>query len=328
MKITVNSSVVKNFIKVSRAKKISMITNNNNLVLTSREKNTGIIYINDDVDIKESGNICIKKEIFDYIDNNILLNIEDTNITYDSNKIKYMYTEMEQDFTSILNSFKSVTTIPKKLFDDMTGVGYATSKNETRPILQCLYFKGDEVAASDGYRMAIRKFDIDMPEFLIPNALIKFYKKISLNTKNIEIVENSFEIGIKINNYIIFVKKIEGNYIKYKSLITDTYKTMVELDTEKILPLLKKAKKNDYVKLDIKDNNIKFIINNDKFTVENNFECIKEGDDLEIYFNPNYLLEALNNYNKPTLKFNVIPKPVTITEGNKTEIVSPMRVNE
>lgn len=180
--------------------------------------------------------------------------------------------------------------------------------------------------------MAIRKnevkFESDNNSFLIPDTIIKLMKKIKPNN-TIEIYKNKHLTTMKIDNISLTATVEEGNYINYKSLLPQEYKIETEINSKEILEILKGYDKDSKVfKMDISKEKMILKISNEKFTIEDEIK-VNSNDEILLAMNPNYLRDALNNYDdKVSIRFNSNVQPFYIEKNGCYDLLLPVRINK
>ena len=119
--------------------------------------------------------------------------------------------------------------VDKKEFKEVMEVLKATAKDDVRPILQGVNFNNNEVAALDGYRLMLRKIDLQLKgNYTIHrNDLKQVLKAVKRDTEHIEITFNPDVVIFKIDDKEKFVFNVlQGSYINYKSLIPSEFNMM------------------------------------------------------------------------------------------------------
>lgn len=332
MKIRINTSDIQQVLKVSSAEKISIVANYNTVYIIADIKEVKNDISEDKVIcranspwIEKEGEISINRDVLMALSENHEVLIDENSLECGNRKISFIPSNAIAN--NIIN-LSEVSTISKLKFDKLIEVEYAACKTDERPILMGIYFYQNEAAALDGFRVAIRTEDVDIPGILIPVKLIKLYKKIKSKVSDITILETVNEVGVRIDNLIIITKKIPGDYIKYKDLIPKEFDRSVELDNKKFLSLLKSYKKVDYVKLNFSKDRLTITASNETLAIEDKLECNFTGEEIEIAFNIKYLIETLKHYDNPIIRFNSNVQPLLITEKGKKDLLMPVRLNK
>ena len=231
----------------------------------------------------------------------------------------------------------------KKEFKEVMEVLPKVAKDETRPILQGVYFGAKEVVAIDGYRLSKRLLNSELSgEYVILGKDLK--EVVKACKRDIEQVEIIFEDNVMINLYDAEKKilnsfecrLLDGRFIAYRSLLPNEFSGAIEIDAKKILDIIKPFKKNSHIALEFIDEEIKvYQIGHegdkyDRKTVLNEVGRIdlkkKVNKELLIAVNVTYLIEALKGYKE--VKINYIDKisPVVIDNGKKYDMLLPIRL--
>ena len=130
---------------------------------------------------------------------------------------------------------------------------------------------------------------------------------------------------------------LEGDYINYKQIIPANYETFVIINKEQFeqalerATLLTRTSTNNFVKFDIKENNICITTRSELGNVKENIPVNVSGKDIVISFNPRYFLESLRvNINEfVKVCFNRPSSPCVIVPTEEDEflyLILPVRV--
>ncbi len=225
---------------------------------------------------------------------------------------------------------------------------FATSQDESRPILTgCLIEieNGDmTMVAIDGYRLALRTAKVNPSttgKAVIPSKTLSEVSKIISNMgdeDNIRLAFTDKHILFEVGAVRIVSRLLEGEFIKYAQIIPKENKSRVVVDTAHILDsierasLLARESKNSSIKLSIK-NGVMWISSNVEVGSANEEVDIElTGPELEIGFNPKYLVDALKVMDSDTLHMEFstsvspcIMKPVD--HDTFTYLVLPVRMS-
>lgn len=223
---------------------------------------------------------------------------------------------------------------------------FAVAQNEgTRPVLTGIKVTIEngnlQFVAIDGFRLAIRneKLNIDKNiQFIVSGRSInEVVKLINDETDDIEIFINGNLICFKTNGYSFISRLLEGNFVEYSKLISETYKQRIFVKTndlintiDRISPIINDAFSTP-VRCIVGEENIIFSCSSSVGRATENFPISLEGEEFEIGLNSRYLLEALKAAESDNVKieFNgetsgVLIKP---TDGNDfLYLIMPMRL--
>ncbi len=222
---------------------------------------------------------------------------------------------------------------------------FSVAVDDSRPILKGVLFDIDNkelnAVALDGYRLARVKKPIvsDFKKSIVVPAR-------SLNEISKLIDESDEIINIYIDEYIIMIdlgdtkitsRLLEGDYMNYKQIIPVNYETFVIVNRDQMVEALERAtillrsnQNSNYVKFDIKENNICITSNSELGNVKENVPVSVAGKDLLISFNPRYFLECLRVNSNEFVKvcFNEASNPCVIVPTEDQEflyLILPVR---
>ena len=275
-----------------------------------------------DGDIDSKGSVSISKEVLKNITNGEII-ITDSEIYCGTRKINFKNEEPILSVEATENSVILSNYDAKKLLE----IQFATAQDETRPILQGICIDENNLIALDGYRLAIRKHDeLKINELIVHNSLITYYKKLK-GTSNLKILDDDLYTTFEFDNFKITHSKIQGKFINYKSLLPKEYKTLIRFDSKKLLSLLKSYKDIKIIKILIKKEKLIIQSSNSYMKIEDTLNCKTQGQELEIGFNPKYLIDSLKNFDgEIIMKFNNKVSPAIIEKDYKYDLILPIRI--
>lgn len=135
--------------------------------------------------------------------------------------------------------FYSTTTAATSapgLLDAASRVWFAASDEAARPALQCLYFDGAYVAATDGFRVAVLSVPVPNVKGLIPEKVLRLAKK--LLDGDTAVMVGSGNDGSKFvvsDGYTtITTNAVSGSFPDYKAIVPKTFKFFVEFDVNEL----------------------------------------------------------------------------------------------
>lgn len=222
---------------------------------------------------------------------------------------------------------------------------FSVAIDDTRPILKGVLFdiRNNElnVVALDGYRLARVKKNITSniaKSIVIPaRSLSEISKLIDDNDDIINIYLDTNTILVDLGDTKITSRLLEGDYINYKQIIPVNFETFVIVNKEQFeealerATLLSRASNNNFVKFDIKENNLCITSNSELGNIKENIPVNVSGKDLVISFNPRYFLESLRVNTNEFVKmcFNKASTPCVIVPTEEDEflyLILPVRV--
>ncbi len=258
-------------------------------------------------------------------------------------------TLLSEDFPKISNKeeesdIEAEFSLPKK--DFQTGLEtteYSVSSLNTKPELASVCFKADKeniyFVATDGYRLAektIPNKNLVKDEFkaLLPNNTVSVFLKVVNLTEddvlNLTIHKN--QIKIQTDEFTVYSRLTEGDYIEYSKLIpedTNTSVIVLKQDFQDAIKLIN-IFANDFNQIKIKVQNKKFTIDTKNNAGQNQLliDTKTVGEDIELSFNYKYIQDVLPSIFTDSFEMIFNPaKPVLIKPiGDKTfkYIVMPL----
>ncbi len=200
--------------------------------------------------------------------------------------------------------------IDGKLLRSMIGQTiYAISDKDIKPAHKGSLFeienKTIKIISVDGYRLAVRKENIDIDcekKFIVPGkSLAEVQKLISDNTENVVITAGSRHIIFRIDEYSIITRLIEDEFMNYKAAIPTQHSTEMRVNTRKFIDtidrmsLMLNERMKSPIRCRVDNGTIKTSCNTPLGQAYDEFEADIEGEDLEIGFDNKYMLDALKN---------------------------------
>ncbi len=193
----------------------------------------------------------------------------------------------------------------------LSQVVFAASMDDTRPEISGVLFnfQGSKLvlAATDSYRLAEKKLDLERPgpdkKVIIPQFTLTEVLRIlsSSSEESVEMCLTENQVLFIVGDVELVSRVIEGNYPDYEQIIPKENKTSVMVSKDelgqavKAVSLFSKAGIND-VNFKINQNEIELSAVNAQLG-ENVSNVMAEvaGETNDIVFNYNYLLDGLNN---------------------------------
>ena len=241
---------------------------------------------------------------------------------------------------------------------------FSVSTDENRPVYNGALVKVEDrvltIVTIDGFRLSLRKHlsDKDINDFkaIIPGRVLSELLKILSDTEgeSVRIGVNRNQALFEIGNSIIISRLIEGEFLNYKSIIPEHSETKVRVKTKKLLDSFERvalfAKENKEkdkkspvkMKLSLDGITLSCVSENgdakEDITSENgdakeDITALVEGKELEIGFNPRYVIDALKviEDTEICIEFttNISPvlfKPVVSNEF--TYVVLPIKIKQ
>ncbi len=308
---------------------ILLETQEDNLKITSTNLEIGIeFYIRCKVDIP--GKVVVPAQLFNnYISTlplkNINLNLEDNKLNISCDKFNTKINTLSaEDFPIIpeINKKNKYILSVNNLKNILSRIIGSISNNNSRPEINGVLFNFENnkltLVGTDGYRLSEGKIDIQNEnntneQIILPLFTAQEINKIlQIEENNIEIYTSDTQILFNFENIKLISRVISGNYPDYKQIIPEKFKSSFNVIKSDFLSIVK----NIGLFSDKNINDIKINIINKKIIIEskNNeigeniveLETENEGEDNNIIFNYQYLLDGINNISSKNIKINIL----------------------
>lgn len=241
---------------------------------------------------------------------------------------------------------KDSITVGQKMLKEMINLtDFAISKDDTRYVLNGTHMevKGDDLVlvATDGRRLAaigkkLEKKTLVDRAVIIPTKTIQEVKRMLIDEGELHIKFSDNQILFSFPDCFVISRLIEGEYPNYKKVIPERTSNGVVVDRNELLDATRRAG----IFTDQESMATRFSIKKKKMTISKNTPYLGEAKeeidvdysgptDLDIGFNPRYLIDVLKNLDeeKITLEVNDANKPGVIRKGEEyTYVVLPMQL--
>jgi DNA polymerase-3 subunit beta len=203
---------------------------------------------------------------------------------------------------------------------------------ESKPILtgELMQINGGSLnlVAVDGFRIAFRKIEDEhldpdaQFEVVVPAASLSELMKL-LPADGNDVLKFHFtekHILFELPTYTLTSRLLEGEFLKYSQIFNDDFSTYVRLSRQELLDslelafLLGKEDKQLPVRLEVQSDKVLVTSNGERGASYNEVMGEIDGNELEIAFNPKYLIDALRvvTDKEITLTFTGSLSPLTI----------------
>ncbi|MDP4147059.1 MAG: DNA polymerase III subunit beta [Bacillota bacterium] len=266
-------------------------------------------------EVSETGSIVVDSRLFGDIvrklpNSYIELNSVDSNsIELICEKSKFNLVHMNaEDFPSLPSVDEdTLLSLNQKLLKSMIkGTMFAIAQDETRPILTGVLFEiknnNLNLVALDGYRLALKRETINYEgdvSAVIPGKTLSEVVKILDEEHEVNITFTSNHTLFNLGKTKIISRLLEGEFIKYNSIIPEEYNLKVTTRRDELLNCIERASlvakegNTNLIKLDIEDEYMVITSNSQLGNVREELNIILQGQPLEIAFNSKYLIDVL-----------------------------------
>lgn len=369
MKLTINREsllpIIERTNSVVEAKSTTPVLSNillsvseQGLRITGTDLDTEISGTIDNTGIEENGTTTVSaKKMLDIckalpVDSIIQMQLEGGILTLTSSRSSFKLATLPADDFSILDSLEfdtSLTLIESEFLNLLNQTSYSMAQHDVRYYLNgmLLTTTPDKITtvATDGHRLACcslalqnsdRNNDISI---IIPRkGISELSRLLQIDSKTpITLQLSQNHIRLQKDNIRFTSKLIDGKYPDYQATIPQSTLYEIEMDRQQIKDCLVRVAilSNDKfrgVSLKLTSGLLTIRSDNpDRETAQESIDINYTGEDLEVGFNVNYLLDAINNIQGDTISFalNTVESSTLIhsTENpNCMCVVMPVRL--
>lgn len=284
----------------------------------------------------------INLEVVD--DAKVLIYTDDERIKYDLNVIN----KNDYPNVNLEKSEKFIILDTASLLDIVRETAFATSNDESRPVLTGISFKinGDllECIATDSYRLARKNIRLSKPvdenyNIIIPGKnIIEFSRILDTSSKEIKIHIFNNKILFENDDLLFQSRLISGNYPPTAKSIPEEFNLVIKANLQELYNVIEQAsilttdKEKNIVSLSTKDNLLTVkSVSNEKGKAEMKMNISKNNDEeITIAFSAKYMMEALNALNTEEIEMSFVGevKPIVIKntkDDGLLQLVVPIR---
>jgi DNA polymerase-3 subunit beta len=225
---------------------------------------------------------------------------------------------------------KSFTLEQAELTSMLKSVAYAQSTDETRYILNGVYFNFRDgklsLVATDGRRLALVSKELEVPAtsagaIILPAKTVNELARMLDKGEKLKISFNDRRAAFQINtdkdasgltdSIYLYSKVVEGNYPNYQQVIPKETHQRIKLERELFLQCIHRAalvcsEKSNSVKLKLTSNLLEITAQSPDFGEAHESMAIGySGPDLQVAFNPSFMMDPLKALNKDEVFFEL-----------------------
>ena len=264
--------------ELEEATQLLVIANDDNTKFIKSNSETTIVYKTNNY-IMENGQVVLPLETAELIKKlkEDSLTISDKKINTDKKEISF--SELDNITINTYDNIEQIFSVSQKELLRMLDGTYCMAKDDTRPILRGMNFNKNEICSLDGYRLCLRvskeynndkTFTVNGDSILILKSILKDND----NIVNVFYDSESNVVKFEINDITVIAKCLEGDFIKYSSIIPDEYRTKAIVNPKELLEELQfisEADQRSYTKFEfgedkitLKGSQCKKVLNDDK----------------------------------------------------------------
>lgn len=300
-------------------------TVNGKLKLTATDTEISIeTYV--DAIIYEEGEIVVNSKIFGDIirklpNSNIMIEISGSNINIKCEQSEFNINgQNTNEYPSLPEvSKKNILSINADIFKNAIRLtSFAVSLDDTRMaltgVLMDIKENSTSFVALDGYRMALKKIDMDngfsFPAIIPGRSCSELTKIMEEDIDNIEIIISDNYISLDLGDTKFYTKLLSGDFFQYEGLIREEHLSVVKVnknsmqDSLERASLLAKEEKANLVKLNINQDSVEITSNSEIGNVSEVVYSKLEGDSLKIAFNSKYLIDGIKIIESEEISMN------------------------
>lgn len=225
---------------------------------------------------------------------------------------------------------KSFTLEQAELTSMLKSVSYAQSTDETRYILNGVYFNFKDgklsLVATDGRRLALISKDMEVPaesggSIILPAKTVNEVLRMLDKGEKLKISFNDRRASFQINtdkdssglmdSIYLYSKVVEGNYPNYNQVIPKETHQRIKLERELFLQCVHRAalvcsEKSNSVKVKLSSNLLEITAQSPDFGEAHESMAIAySGPELQVAFNPQFIMDPLRALAKDEVFFEL-----------------------
>lgn len=241
---------------------------------------------------------------------------------------------------------REAVKIPQIVLEDMLSkTAYAVSRDESRYVLNGLYLsmKSNKatIVATDGRRLAFIEKTIDLPkgmetEVIIPSKTVSELLKLLEEEGEVGVVLAKNQILFRLANCKLVSRLIEGHFPNYKQVIPKGLEQKINLNREELLAAIRRSNliisdRSNSIRLNFSAKSLLITANApDVGESRERLDVAYKGKEIEIAFNPSYVLDVLKNLDDQEILLEVTDgaNPGIIRSGPEfLYVLMPMRLS-
>lgn len=324
----------------------------NQIKFTTNDMELGIETIIEG-EIVDKGSIALDAKIFSEIirklpESDIVIETDNLNTTITCEKSKFNISgKSSEDFSYLpyvqKNDFISLSQFTLKEMIRQTIFSIAANENNKMMTGELFEIKDNmlRVVSLDGHRISIRKMALkenyQNRKIVVPGKTLMEISKIL--SGEVEDIVNIFftpnHIVFEFDQTTVVSRLIEGEYFRIDQMLSSDYETKVKINKKELLNCIDRAtllvKESDKKPIIISINNkyMELKIDSQIGSMKEEIDIEKEGKDLQIGFNPKFLIDALRVIDDETITIYLVnPKaPCFIRDEHESYVYLVLPVN-
>lgn len=304
-----------------------------------------------DADVKKTGKVVIPGKLL----GDIVRNLPEAELTIsvdgaDNVRIESEHSNIEvkalnlEDFPQLPHKEIGKSFVLKRtsILEGIKQVVKAASSDESRPVLTGVLLTIDgkklRLVATDSYRLALRDEDlakkIEDVNVIVPSRAIgELARIIPLGKDEMTVRLSENQVVFDLGETVLVSRLIEGDYPNYEQLLPDKHEIVLEASKDSLMQAVRRAAllaQNTPLKLSLIKDELRISAETSGIgQAEEVVDVKKKGDDLEIAFNPQYLIDGIAEIKGDKVFFEFVnplkPGFLKGTEDNFRALIMPVR---
>ncbi|MDJ0927024.1 MAG: DNA polymerase III subunit beta [Gammaproteobacteria bacterium] len=294
---------------------VLLATDQSELTVTATDLEVELVARTDSVDVQASGEITVPgRKLLDICralpdGASLSLQLDGDRLTIKSGRSRFVLSTLPAaDFPVIddINAGSRLTLSQDEIGKLLDKTHFAMAQQDVRYYLNGLLLEVGggrlRAVATDGHRLALSEIEIDSDgeqQVIIPRKGVLELQRLLGNADEIELAIGPNHIRAKLGGIQFTSKLIDGRFPDYERVIPKPDKNILSADREDLRHALQRAailsnEKYRGVRLELNGGRIVIQANNpDQEEAQDEIEADYKGDEFEIGFNVNYVLDAL-----------------------------------
>ena len=185
---------------------------------------------------------------------------------------------------------------------------FATATEESKPILTGVLIElGDEVSfvATDAFQFAKRSMPMNQPtkeqSVIVPSkSMVEISRMMDSVSGDAELTFTKTHVSVSAGTERLIARLLDGNYIKYQNILPKEHNTRICVDKRELIDSIDRAQLmaregNSNVLMKLKDGKLTISANSHAGKTSEEVDAQQNGDDIDIAFNPRFLMNILKN---------------------------------
>lgn len=196
----------------------------------------------------------------------------------------------------------------KKCAEMISQTVFATATEESKPILTGVLIElGSEISfvATDAFQFAKRSMELqiamDERSLIVPSkSMVEIGRMMDAVSGDAELTFTKTHVSVSAGTEQLVARLLDGNYIKYQNILPKDHNTRVCLDKRELIDSIDRAQLmardgSNNILMKIEDGKVVISANSHAGKVSEEVDAQKNGEDIDIAFNPRFLMNILKN---------------------------------